>query len=108
MCGYISGTSVKLMNIDEGYVVLIDVWEANNAKIIFWINNSVEHSIGTQLVKYETTNKVWNHLQRLFTQSKFAKQYQLENDMRALHQKNMNIHEFYFAMTDLWDQFALI
>jgi hypothetical protein len=27
----------------------------------------------------------------LFTQSNFAKQYQLENDIRALHQKNMSI-----------------
>ena len=108
MWGYVSGTSVKPMNIDEGYVALIDVWEANNAKIISWINNSIEHSIGTQLVKYETTNEVWNHLQWLFTQSKFTKQYQLKNDIRALHQKNMSIHEFYFTMTDLWVQFALI
>jgi len=86
---------------------LIDTWEANNAKIITWINNSVEHSIGTQLVKYETTNEVWDHLQRLFTQSNFTKQYQLENDIRALHQKNMSIQEFYSSMTDLWDQLAL-
>jgi len=38
---------------------------------------------------------------------KISKQYQLENDIRALHQKNMSIQEFYFAMTDLWDQLAL-
>ena len=44
--------------IDEGYATLIDVWEANNANIISWINNSVEHSIGTKLAKYETTKKV--------------------------------------------------
>jgi hypothetical protein len=31
----------------------------------------------------------------------FAKQYQLENDIRALHQKNMSIQEFYSAMTNL-------
>jgi len=94
-------------NIEEGDVVLIDTWEANNAKIITWINNYVEHSIGTQLAKYETTKEVRDHLQRLFTQSNFAKQYQLENDIRALHQKNMSIQEFYSAMTDLWDQLAL-
>jgi hypothetical protein len=94
-------------NIEEGDAALIDTWEANNAKIITWINNSVEHSIGTQLVKYETAKEVWDHLQRLFTQSNFTKQYQLENDIRALHQKNMSIQEFYSAMTDLWDQLAL-
>jgi hypothetical protein len=85
MWGYVSGTYVLPKNIEEGDAVLIDTWEANNAKIITWINNSVEHSIGTQLAKYETTKEVWDHLQRLFTQSNFAKQYQLENDIRALH-----------------------
>ena len=43
----------------------------------------------------------------IFTQSNFAKHYQLEYDIRALQQKNMNIQEFYSAMTDLWDQLAL-
>jgi len=105
--GYVSGTYMIPKNIEEGDVVLIDIWEANNAKIITWINNSIEHSIGTQLAKYETTKEVWDHLQRLFTQSNFAKQYQLENDIRALHQKNMSIQEFYYVMTDLWDQLAL-
>jgi hypothetical protein len=107
MWGYVSGTYMIPKNIEEGDVVLIDTWEANNAKIITWINNSVEHSISTQLAKYETTKKVWDHLQRLFTQSNFANQYQLENDIRALHQKNMSIQEFYSAMTDLRDQLAL-
>jgi hypothetical protein len=49
-------------NTDESYAVLINVWEANNAKIITWINNSVEHFIGTQLAKYKTTKEVWDHL----------------------------------------------
>jgi hypothetical protein len=37
------------------------------------------------LVKYETTNEIWNHLQMLFTQSNLAKQCQLKNDMQAFH-----------------------
>jgi hypothetical protein len=40
-------------------------------------------------------------------QANFAKQYQLKNDIWALHQKNISIQEFYFAMTDLWDQLTL-
>ena len=60
-----------------------------------------------QLAKYEATKKVWDHLQWLFTQLNFTKQYQLENNKRALHQKNMSIPEFYSVMTDLWDQLAL-
>jgi hypothetical protein len=69
MWGYVSGTYMIPKNIEEGDVVLIDTWKENNVKIITWINNFVEHSIGTQLVKYETAKEVWDHLQRLFTQS---------------------------------------
>ncbi|KAG6519526.1 hypothetical protein ZIOFF_023020 [Zingiber officinale] len=65
------------INADD-YVKSLDVWETDNAKIIIWINNSVSHSIGAQLAKYETTKEVWEHLARLYTQSNFAKQYQLE------------------------------
>jgi len=101
MWGYISGTSMIPRNIDKSYTALIYTWEANNAKIITWINNYVEHFIDTQLIKYKTSKEVWDHLQRLFTQSNFEKQYQLENDIRALHQKNMSIQEFYYAMTYL-------
>ncbi|KAK0601903.1 hypothetical protein LWI29_028637 [Acer saccharum] len=108
MWGYITGTLVKPKNEKaEDYVNLLDVWEANNSKIITWINNSVQHSIGTQLAKYDACNEVWDHLARLYTQSNFAKQYQLEYDIRALKQKSMSIQEFYSAMTDLWDQLAL-
>jgi len=47
MWGYVSRTYVIPRNINERYVALIDAWEANNAKIITWINNFVKHSIGT-------------------------------------------------------------
>jgi hypothetical protein len=49
---------VKPRNTNEGYAVLIDVWEANNARIITWIKNFIEHSIGTQLAKYEIVKEV--------------------------------------------------
>jgi hypothetical protein len=51
MWEYVSGTYMVPKNTEEGDVALIDAWEANNTKIITWINNFVEHSIGTQLVK---------------------------------------------------------
>ena len=60
MWGYVSGTYVVPKNNEEKYAELIDTWEGNNAKIITWINNSVEHSIGTQLAKYETAKEVWD------------------------------------------------
>ena len=75
---------MKPKSTNKDYVADIDTWEANNAKIITWINNCVKHSMGTQLAKYETTKEVWGHLQRLYTQSNFAKQYRLEIDIHAL------------------------
>ena len=51
MWEYVSGTYVIPKNTEEGDVALIDAQEANNTKIITWINNFVEHSIGMQLVK---------------------------------------------------------
>ena len=61
------------------------------------------HTVG----EHKTTKKVWDHLQRLFMQLNFIKKYQLENDICALHHKNMSIQEFYSTMTNLWDQSAL-
>jgi hypothetical protein len=58
MWGYVSGTYVIPKNTEEGDVVLIDTWKANNVKIITWINNSVEYFIGIQLANYEITNEV--------------------------------------------------
>ncbi|XP_062080957.1 uncharacterized protein LOC133785757 [Humulus lupulus] len=108
MWGYVSGTSTKPTNDkDESFAEQLDLWDANNSKIITWINNSVQQSMGIQLAKYETAKEVWEHLERLYTQSNFAKQYQLEIDIRALQQNNMNVQEFYSAMSNLWDQLAL-
>ena len=50
-------------------------------RIITWMSNSFEHSMGAHLALYETTKEVWDHLQRLYTLSKFAKRYQLEIDI---------------------------
>jgi len=58
MWGYVSGTYMVPKNTEARDVALIDAWEANNVKIITWINNSIEHSIGMQLAKYETTKEV--------------------------------------------------
>ncbi|XP_075475089.1 uncharacterized protein LOC142505850 [Primulina tabacum] len=108
MWSYVTGVRVKPTDDQTNdYAVLVDNWEADNSKIITWINNSVTHSIGVQLAKYETAKEVWDHLARLYTQSNFAKQYQLESNIRALQQNDMSIQEFYSTMTNLWDQLAL-
>ncbi|KAJ9567342.1 LOW QUALITY PROTEIN: hypothetical protein OSB04_003308 [Centaurea solstitialis] len=108
MWGYVTGKASK--PTDEkaaNYSLLVDSWETDNSKVITRINNSVAQSIGTQLAKYDTAKEVWDHLERLYTQSNFAKQYQLETDIRALRKNELSVQEFYAAMSDLWDQLAL-
>ena len=74
MWNNVLSTSSKLTDTSATkYAEQLDAWEANNSKIITWINNSVEHSIGTRLAKYVTTKEVWDHLARLYMQSNFAK-----------------------------------
>ena len=108
MWSYVTGVRPKPSDEKaEDFATSVDAWEAENTKIITWINNSVTYSIGAQLAKYETAKEVWGHLERLYTQSNFAKQYQLEMDIRALRQNGLSIQEFYSAMSSLWDQLAL-
>lgn len=89
------------------HVELLESWKVNNSKIITWVNNSVEQSIGMQLAKFSTAKQVWDHLARLYMQSNFAKRYQLEMDIRAARQGDQSIQEFYTIMTGFWDQLAL-
>ena len=60
--GYVTGTCVKPKSNNDNYAIDLDMWKANNVKIITWNNNSIEHSIGAHLVKYEMTKDVWEHL----------------------------------------------
>lgn len=55
------------------YVEQLYIWEVNEWKIITWTNNSIENSIGTRLVNFETAKEIWDNLERLYTQSNFAK-----------------------------------
>ncbi|KAJ6859953.1 hypothetical protein NC651_036317 [Populus alba x Populus x berolinensis] len=51
MWRYVSGTYMVPKNTEEGDITSIDAWEENDAMIITWINNSIEHFISTQLKK---------------------------------------------------------
>ncbi|RHN70386.1 hypothetical protein MtrunA17_Chr3g0134961 [Medicago truncatula] len=110
MWGYIDETVVKPTDKKDAdkYAQAFKTWMKSNSKIITWINNSIDQSIGVQLAKFDTAKEIWDHLKRLYVQSNFAKRYQLESDIMALKQNNMTIQEFYSAMTNLWDQLALM
>ncbi|XP_068640145.1 uncharacterized protein [Aristolochia californica] len=83
-------------------------WLTDNAKIITWINNSVDPSISLQLLKYETAKEIWDYLETLYEQTNFAKRYQIETELRSAKQGNRTIQEFYSFMTPLWDQLYMM
>lgn len=106
--GYVSGDITKPTNLtDANYNTLIVTWNRNNAKIITWINNSVDLNIGMHLAKFDTCKEVWDYLTTLFSQSNFAKRYKLESDIRDARQGDKDIQQFYSLMTSYWDQLAL-
>ncbi|XP_070682349.1 uncharacterized protein [Malus domestica] len=92
---------------DDKHVELFAAWNMNNSKIITWINNYVDLTIGMQLAKFSTSKDVWDHLAKLYTKANFAKRYQLEMEIRAIQQGDKSIQVFYNELTDLWDQLAL-
>jgi hypothetical protein len=57
-----------------------------------------------QIANYNITQEIWEHL---YEKSNFAIRYKLKSDVRDLKWINMTIHEFYSAMTNLWDQLTL-
>ena len=68
MWGYVNRDLEKPKNEKaENYIDLVDVWEANNSKMITWINNSVAPSIGMQLAKYEYAKSVGSFGQIVYT-----------------------------------------
>lgn len=107
---YIDGISVKLKdkNAEVKYAKKLKIYDLSNSKILIWINNFVSQSTGMQLAKYDTAKEVWDHLKCLYAQSNFEKWYQLKSDIRALKHNNMTVQEFYSAMSNLWDQLALM
>ena len=55
------------------YHELCSTWNTNNAKIITWINNSVDQSIGVHFARFNTAKEIWDYLSKLYIQSNFAK-----------------------------------
>ncbi|KAF5179486.1 hypothetical protein FRX31_030924 [Thalictrum thalictroides] len=83
-------------------------WERNTAKIITWINISVDKTIQIELSKFDTTKDCWDHLKKIINKSNYAREYQLENDIKAARQKDSTIQQFYHEMTTLWEQLDMV
>ena len=103
---YVDGTLEKPVEGIENYAELLSEWDTVNAKILTWINDSVEPSIGKHLQKFSLAKEVWHHLARAFTKVNIARKYKLENFLRGLVQGDRSVPEFCSLMTRIWDQLA--
>ena len=67
MWDYITGDAKLQSNAKaENYAELLSQWAINNVKIITWINNSVDQSIGVHLAKFDIAKASWDYLSKLF------------------------------------------
>ena len=55
-------------------------------KIITWINNAITQDIGFQSLKFLTTEAACDFLADLYMHDYYAKEYQLQGQIRAIHQ----------------------
>jgi hypothetical protein len=58
-------------------------------------------------VKYERTKGGLRSSTKVIHSIKFCKAISIEEYIQAFHQKNISIQDFYYVMTDFWDQLAL-
>lgn len=61
----------------EKFAKLMANWEINSLKIMTWIYNSIDQSIGVHSAKIAKAKDIWDYLSSLYVQSNFSKRYQL-------------------------------
>ena len=83
---YICGTA-KPPQADEAseeYKKSLKQWSINNSKVLSWIINSVDSSMGANLYKFDVAKDAWDYLSKMFQQSNAAKNFQLGNEIEWL------------------------
>lgn len=110
MCGYVDDTITASVLVDVDYKSKILEWNIVNVKVITWLSNAVDFSIGTQFAPFDTVEAIWDHLASLYVQSNVANGYGylLENEIRATRQGDKNMQEYYNIMCNFWDHLALM
>lgn len=83
----------------EYYVVALEKWTTENARILTWFHHSVDPSIGMNFSKHKTLKKVGDYLKIIYLESNFTKQYELESSISHVTQQDKSIQEFYNEMT---------
>ncbi|KAK0585380.1 hypothetical protein LWI29_027659 [Acer saccharum] len=73
MWDYVNGTVTCPKSTNNDYDKLKRRWNTINAKIMTWINNYIESSIGIHLAKFQNAKDAWDYLTVTYNQSNFAR-----------------------------------
>ncbi|GKV38706.1 hypothetical protein SLEP1_g46590 [Rubroshorea leprosula] len=77
----------------------------NNAKIVSWILASVDINIRIPMRGFRTAKAMWEHLEKVYQQSNWARKFQIEFDIFKFAQGDKNIQDYYAAFMSLWTEY---
>lgn len=71
-----------------------------------WILGSVEFNIVLNLRPFKTSNEMWTHLKKLYSQHNTVRRFQLEHDLATLQQDSLSISDFYSCFMNIWAEYT--
>lgn len=81
-------------------------WEVKDAQVMAWIIGSVDPSIVLNLRPFTTAAKMWDYLQKIYSQNNTARRFQLEHEIAIFQQESLSISEFYSHFMNLWAEYT--
>ncbi|CAL1396853.1 unnamed protein product [Linum trigynum] len=79
-------------------------WAIQNAQVTSWLLSSMEPGISLSLRAFTTAHAMWQHLLALHSQTDISWKFEIEFDLAALQQGDMDVRSYYQKALDLWTE----
>ncbi|CAL1392560.1 unnamed protein product [Linum trigynum] len=86
----------------------LERWTMNNARVKTWLLGSIDPSIVLGLRLFTTAAEMWSHLRATYTTSNTAREFEIETELAALKQGDMDIATYYNRSVQLWTEEDLL
>ncbi|CAL1377985.1 unnamed protein product [Linum trigynum] len=83
-------------------------WAANNAAVMSSLLGSMEPGIALSLRGLPTAAAIWKHLADLYSKASASRKYDIEFDLAALKQGELDVSSYYQEAMTLWTEHDLI
>ncbi|CAI0425255.1 unnamed protein product [Linum tenue] len=83
-------------------------WAANNATVMSLLLGSMEPDIALSLRSLPTAAAIWKHMADLYSKASASRKYDIEFDLAALKQEELDIGSYYQEAMTLWTEHDLI